>query len=299
MNTFGGGGGGDGTRGGGVKGNGGEGGGLDGGGEAGGGEAGGGAGGGEAGGGADGGDAGGGEAGGRDGGGKAGGGKAGKSGGGDRRRGGGGGTSTGGGKIGEGDGDGRLLLDLLLLLGEEAKGLSGEVREVEKGHSPQIPNKYWKKGSHDDEVGEGGWWMGFALDLGGVLLNLGRLLLLLSMPSERRCLPSDGTARSKVSSSNRRSRKKTGFLFGFIVVHAHWISETGLGCSKDPFPIASLSHRPVLIIFGYRASVTVEGKVAVVIECFSELSRVKKAAAEQGAEGVLWYLRHQGYDTKY
>ncbi|KAI4331482.1 hypothetical protein MLD38_029670 [Melastoma candidum] len=49
--------------------------------------------------------------------------------------------------------------------------------------------------------------------------------------------------------------------------------------------------------FGYKVSVAVEGKEAVIVECFGELRPAKKAAAEQAAEGVLWYLKHLGYAT--
>ncbi|KAJ4958671.1 hypothetical protein NE237_025782 [Protea cynaroides] len=50
-----------------------------------------------------------------------------------------------------------------------------------------------------------------------------------------------------------------------------------------------------LKMFIFKVTVEMDEASKTVVECFSEPRPSKKAAAEHAAEGVLWYLKHQGY----
>lgn len=54
----------------------------------------------------------------------------------------------------------------------------------------------------------------------------------------------------------------------------------------------------VLNRFTFKVIVVIEETSTTVLECFGAPQLKKKTAAEQAAEGALWYLRHMGYSPK-
>ncbi|GLU21999.1 hypothetical protein SLE2022_381020 [Rubroshorea leprosula] len=62
-------------------------------------------------------------------------------------------------------------------------------------------------------------------------------------------------------------------------------------CSKEEGP----SHRK---IFTFKVVVEIQGDFNTTLECFSSPQSTKKNAAENAAEGALWYLGQMGYFPK-
>ncbi|KAJ4951048.1 hypothetical protein NE237_027880 [Protea cynaroides] len=105
-------------------------------------------------------------------------------------------------------------------------------------------------------------------------------------------------SKTRGNSGSKRNSQSTGVAFSGsaksclyeICAFNYWKPPT-FECCKEEGP----SH---LKLFTVKATVEIEEASKTDVECFSTPQPSKRAAAEHAAEGVLWYLKNQGYLPK-